>query len=1172
MDISEAQSEYRLILAGLFCSPQDAQLISDDSGLNCARINFQGTPETIWGNVIKEALNSVKLDTLIYVINKRYPNNMELIEKSEQFKKALLSTARPGNEDASDALHEFHDFMELGIYRELVNRSNGSMQVANLISRLKESYDAIINYSEILSETYGLYTNSIFKHSIKTADAIGMLLTKEQTETLTYTELYLILAASILQDVSVVITDLELSGAILSAKFQKQAQRILFNAQISERAIESTKPLTGVLRLLAADFSRRELNKRIGFALNRACPVFQILGRGDLGKWLERIILSQSKQFSALSDLVEFPTNQRVGTNSANIQFLAICLKIGSLLDVKTPRVSPELVDLPDPIKVLSPDYWDCLSDIDISSLEPRKTIKLTGQCPSQEAERLLRDWNSLLQAECERAVVELNSGPMKYGLQLGRLEYHVKPGNQADGTPLYEFHNFRFNLDEEQVFKRLFGARLYGRPDAALRELIQNSLDATRVRLAIDCSKSPKWKSLSELEKRTRFLEAVKQRHDELSIQITLENRLDSSTGRNETWLKVSDQGVGMSREVIERFLLKVGRSRWREDPTVRSLGIGTVGEFGIGFISCFMISDRTVIETQSCLPNEKGIKATVYNWRGYLATEASERANTGTEVSLLLKPDLVPSFSDLEKIVEFWSPFLELPIVIRNIDGKETRRQAVKPGRCNSGAPMQFIPIGEQGSLLIIREDSTQLLKGNPPPFCQDGLTIPDVSPPIDNSPAQEILRHHCVRLNLCGLDRMPLDLSRNLVEGGAEKLWEMHVPKIWEGIVENGLVTKAGKNAFRSLVQTAYEKSQGRTVFFIGPKKKLSILDVEQWPDVDAIQFFDKDGTEFGGAISSDLPTVILPDVPVSLLYGHNIYSDQIDQSSDPTIAYWAKLGGHFIAEDSQSPLSLRALHRYKSTVFEKYTFLSVDKLDRIILSKKKVENSISLEKLIMFRLTDKWLAIRNVMNNNWEFIHVDETNMWFYDLPDSVIKRMVFEQYVVLVLYDIWPRPSEWEEGGPLKLSSKSLGDLVIQAILESGRRRSLKTNAKKIKPVKNDVEAAWESLWNEDVSKPRNPSGITNERFYEDDSDDGEWGDDDDDYDDETIDVNSPEDRRANRHGVNDYRSYSKLSSRNLNRILPHFDHRLLEGSVAPWDRKWWGAFRDEVISRKARVK
>ena len=128
-------------------------------------------------------------------------------------------------------------------------------------------------------------------------------------------------------------------------------------------------------------------------------------------------------------------------------------------------------------------------------------------------------------------------------------------------------------------LISNLGGSKLYGNEDhllIVLRELIQNARDAINAREHYD----PDFKN--GVINITLFREDTK-------IRIT-----------------VSDNGIGMSRQTITNYLLNFGSSFWQSDLVkqefhgLRSSGFQSVGKYGIGFYSIFMVAEQVYVKSR--------------------------------------------------------------------------------------------------------------------------------------------------------------------------------------------------------------------------------------------------------------------------------------------------------------------------------------------------------------------------------------------------------------------------------------------------------------------------------------------------------------------------------------------------------------------------------------------
>jgi hypothetical protein len=177
-----------------------------------------------------------------------------------------------------------------------------------------------------------------------------------------------------------------------------------------------------------------------------------------------------------------------------------------------------------------------------------------------------------------------------------------------------------------EELIKSLGGTNLYGDSHGlavGLRELIQNARDAVAARRALD---------------------------PEYSGKIRIEIRMLED---EETHLEIHDDGVGMSERVLLGPLLDFGMSFWSSDlvqqefPGLRSTQFRSVGRFGIGFYSIFMIASSATISSRRWDAGLDDIRTLAFpnglTLRPTLITGRAEGfgAYTSTKVSCRLKSE---------------------------------------------------------------------------------------------------------------------------------------------------------------------------------------------------------------------------------------------------------------------------------------------------------------------------------------------------------------------------------------------------------------------------------------------------------------------------------------------------------------------------------------------------
>ena len=122
-----------------------------------------------------------------------------------------------------------------------------------------------------------------------------------------------------------------------------------------------------------------------------------------------------------------------------------------------------------------------------------------------------------------------------------------------------------KFELDKKSILHLLIGHTLYNNPNVVLRELAQNSIDACRLMNSYTKEGS------------SDYVPKVK-------ISWNSKTRI----------LKVQDNGTGMNENIILNYLVKVGVSRYQsEEFRKENTTFHSISRFGIGLLTCFMISD---------------------------------------------------------------------------------------------------------------------------------------------------------------------------------------------------------------------------------------------------------------------------------------------------------------------------------------------------------------------------------------------------------------------------------------------------------------------------------------------------------------------------------------------------------------------------------------------------
>lgn len=219
----------------------------------------------------------------------------------------------------------------------------------------------------------------------------------------------------------------------------------------------------------------------------------------------------------------------------------------------------------------------------------------------------------------------------------------------------------------------------LYSEHDIFLRELISNASDAISKR-----------KILSGLDNK---------QIPEGKIEVTLSKE-------NKT-ITISDNGLGMTEEEIEKYITQLAFSgaeefvaKMKEKSTDTT---DIIGKFGLGFYSAFMVADKVVIESLSMNDNTSAVKW-ISNGQTEYTLESSDKKDIGTTITLFINSeseDFLNSWKTRE-VLKKYCPFMPYPINLVDIDyrlktieenktiEKEEEKKAVLDDIINSTTPL--------------------------------------------------------------------------------------------------------------------------------------------------------------------------------------------------------------------------------------------------------------------------------------------------------------------------------------------------------------------------------------------------------------------------------------------------------------------------------------------------
>ena len=165
---------------------------------------------------------------------------------------------------------------------------------------------------------------------------------------------------------------------------------------------------------------------------------------------------------------------------------------------------------------------------------------------------------------------------------------------------------------------------------------------------------------------------------------------------------LTVSDNGIGMTSEELENNLGTIAQSgslKFKKDAEEKE-DIDIIGQFGVGFYSAFMVSDKVTVLTKP-YGSDKAWKWESTGADGYTITEA-EKASHGTDITLSIKANTEEESYDefldsyrIQSLVKKYSDYVRYPIRM------EVEKSRMKEGTGTDEKPAEYETYTEMETL---------------------------------------------------------------------------------------------------------------------------------------------------------------------------------------------------------------------------------------------------------------------------------------------------------------------------------------------------------------------------------------------------------------------------------------------------------------------------------------
>ena len=513
-------------------------------------------------------------------------------------------------------------------------------------------------YTDILlgvRDYYSNYTDHGKKHSETILTNILRILGEESIKKFSTLDLWLILEAAYLHDCGMYITHEEAKKVIQDDNFKSYYSNILNNPE---------HPMYSYTQFFSQDkngFSYNQIHYNVDFDYamrfiissykrsSHAADFRKVIGNSKklLHDRIYRILFSISESHGkSFEDVMKPPKKENgIGNEIGHPIFIACLLRMGDLLDIDNKRFSEKLIEnIEDIIPIDSKEhlekhksithFWIDQERIEITATvnsgeESYNVAEVIGKWFSyieDEYNNQLHNWNDIIPKNIEASL------PI-----LGELKIDIKDYEYIDSK-----NKPKFSLDINNTLSLLMGTSIYDKKEKAIREILQNAIDATYLRVFEENKEQLALKNEISLEEVNELFENKK-------IEIVI-NKISEDKEYNQWDIIIKDKGIGIDKEHL-KYIIEAGSSYKdsKKNDLINNMPswLKPSGNFGIGFQSIFMLTEHVNLKSKSLFSQESIdvdlIKPASKNYNAgsiyFKKTKFYYKQETGTVISFRYK-----------------------------------------------------------------------------------------------------------------------------------------------------------------------------------------------------------------------------------------------------------------------------------------------------------------------------------------------------------------------------------------------------------------------------------------------------------------------------------------------------------------------------------------------------
>lgn len=523
---------------------------------------------------------------------------------------------------------EYDTYIEYKFFQKLdtcIKNKKNRERIRTAWENDKALYTDLIKTIEFEFMHYSLHDAS---HSINILQCIYMLLGRRKIDKLSVGDLWLILETSYSHDIGMATcynelkefwTDTEkVEELVTKISYTSDADVIDMYRKIkdhldsedidlktinilkehSEWPLEIRKAVT----YINSEYIRAQHAKRSQIKIEKMLDeVSRLKIEERLYKIVGKIDYLHGADFKEIFQLLK---TQDIGfeTDKIHPRFVAQLLRLGDCLDIRNNRFDYGNINYQGGLTGVSNLHYEKHKNVSHFMIDEFK-VQIYIDSDDIAVCQNAREWFDIINDQIELLMKHWNSfAPKCIGsLKLSNIDLQVRFKNK-----MFDYDNMDSDLraNPNKIIELLIGGNLYNTKLISIREYIQNSLDATKIRIADELKRDNVFK---QNIKPTRLCDVIpsdipRKYFENYPIEISIDF-CDITNSILE--IKITDNGVGMDKEGV-RALYNIGTG-WKDRDSIKKLllempeWLVPTGGFGIGLLSGFLLTNQINIKTKS-------------------------------------------------------------------------------------------------------------------------------------------------------------------------------------------------------------------------------------------------------------------------------------------------------------------------------------------------------------------------------------------------------------------------------------------------------------------------------------------------------------------------------------------------------------------------------------------